>query len=169
MKNLLLLSLLTLFSCSTIQKAKDSRAVGRVLSNPDLTDYVYKIAIGLHPTQVQTIYIKGRDSVVIDSIAYPVFIDSIIKQKYPALNTDSIANTLRKTITILRVDTLKLPDTSLNRQLDFSLHTLYLEQGKSQQKDIQIASLEKTVTKKNWILVALGIIILGLGFLLFKP
>lgn len=159
--------ILLLNSCKV---TKDTRALGRVLSNPDLREQVYQVQAGLHPLlPTDPVYIKGKDSII--EIRYPVYIkgqDSIIQAQCPTLNLDSLKKALT-TIKIIRsVDTLKVPDTTLRRMLDNAITSNYKLTGQLIEKDKQTEAYKKQNGKRNRIdIIGGAAALLIVGFLVY--
>lgn len=138
-----------------------------VVSTMVASDYNLK-----HPIAQKITYIKGKDSLRIDSIPYDVFRDSIIKVECPSVNFDSLKRAWTKVIYHNSVDTIVYPDTTCWRKVDIIQSQYNVLQGKYVQQTVQAASLSKTQKKTSlWlIIVSVGafLIISGLTYLLFK-
>lgn len=174
MRNLLLILLATsaLYSCKAIQEARDRKALGRVLTNQSLLDKAYQVGVGLHPTFPETTYVKGKDSVRIDSVSYPVVDTLLIKEKCKELNIDSLKRLLTRTVYYSRVDTFYRQDTVLRRQYDLLLTEKYYLQGQLLAVDGQLTQAQKTATKRLgyiWLTgVAGGLLVLLLTYFLIR-
>lgn len=155
-----------LSGCASIQKARDNKAIGRVLASPTLTERVYSVAVGLHPVlPQQPKYIKGRT--VIDSVYFPVDVvrDSIIREECPSLNIDSLRDKLRVVVTKVSVDTLIQKDTSLIRIINNAQLQNSFKDGELLAQDGIISDLKKEMKAKQWWIFGMGLMIAGLAAL----
>jgi hypothetical protein len=165
---------LILFSCNAIKESRDRKAIGRVLSSPSLTDRVYNVAVGLHPVLPNNIYVPGKDTTIYDSIAYPIYVDSIIIKDCPKLNLDSLKKLFTKTIRItnIRVDTIKKEDVELKRLWASERDQRLYAQGQLLAVQGQLTDANKTIKEKNFTIIltdVIGAIIIGfLVIMLFK-
>jgi hypothetical protein len=150
------------------QTKKDDKLYKNATTNPRVAPRVAYDYNMLHPIDQKTILIKGKDSIVIDSIPYDRVRDSIIFSECPTLNLDSLKRALTRTITKIRTDTLLIPDTSTLRRLG-SVQANYTNlQGKYEQQTAQVSETKKDLSKwKLWSIVSGAFLLLVIGFLIY--
>ena len=126
-----------------------------------------------HPIDQKPIYIKGKDSVRIDSIPYDVVRDSLIKIECPTVNFDSLRKVWTKTIYHNTVDTLQVLDTNCLRRLNLQLTNYSQLQGKNLQMVEDNAQLNKSKGKVTLWLVGVSIafllVLLAIVYNFIKP
>lgn len=171
-KIITLLLLITLVSSCTT--TKNNKAVVRVLSNKDLTDRVGKVWEKSNPcVPVSPVYIKGKDSIRVDSTYADEQIselNSVIDSLYNFINSrpngervnrDSLRRVLLievmknchpKTIYNTRVDTVKKRDLRHEISLQSEIDNLA---GQLQQKDSQLSESRRSEKIKSWIIILL--------------
>lgn len=188
MKNLLffiitiLLAAFLFSGCTAIKNAKDSKAMGRVYANPDLSNQVFARLVIEHPCPPSTIeYIPGKTVTVIDSVkgnndSLNNIIDSLLSKNCPIENLDSLKKAIQKnckpviiTVTNNTRDTLKIPDP---RQLQMATDSLNFQRGQNVSLTNDVNIYRKSNSNKTWWIVGISafslIIIGGLIYLLFQ-
>ena len=168
MKLIYLSIIILLFNSCKV--TKDTRALGRVMSNPILREKVYEVQSGLHPLiNINPVYVKGKDSII--EVQYPVYIpgrDSIIKAQCPTLNLDSLKKALTTIITKKSVDTQKVLDPNFQRILSNVIENNNRLTGQMIEKDKQIDSYKKDNGRRNRIDIIGGVVALFIiGFLIY--
>ena len=135
----------------------------------------------------ETKYIKGEETVVIDSIYNKKVFDSLSAllqglDKVPPekLNIDSIRNALIKICTptviretVYRVDTIVKKDEAafftLKKDYDVAVSDNILKQERIKDLEKKLANCAKSKKNLNLLLILAGIAITGLLYLIFKP
>lgn len=161
--------------CAAIKNARDAKAVGRVMSSTDLSNQVFARLVVEHPCPPSQIeYIPGKTVTIIDSVVSPLNLDSILVRNCPTLNIDSIKQLFRRnpvviTVTHNTVDTIKVPDPRALQMANDSLNNV---RGQREVLKSQLATSQKSDTKKTWWIVGISVlsiaVIIGLIYLLFR-
>lgn len=159
-----------LFSCSVIEKSRDNKALARIYSRTDLSTQAYTVLEKQHPC-INTIteYIKGKDSIIIDSsysstniIFLNNYIDSlqkeIIKNPSQQINIDSLKKEIEKkcnpkTVYVYRTDSIRWED---KKALNEAIADVNTKQGEIIQLNTQVNDLKTTNKKKLFWIFGLG-------------
>lgn len=154
------------------EQKQDNKLYKEVISNDRVLPKAANVYNMLHPITQKIIYIKGKDSIRVDSIPYDVIRDSLIKVECPTVNFDSLKKAWTKVIYHNSTDTLIFPDTTCWRRAE-NISNQYLQlQGKYDQQTTQITSISKSQKKTSLWLIGVSIlsfiIIAGLTYLLFR-
>ena len=177
MKNQFLIGLLILiaglYSCSSAyQLRKDTKLDNKAISRAVIRKATVMKPIGdmynaLNPVEAKEVYVKGKETIVIDSIPYDRVHDSLIEAKCPTLNLDSLKKALTKTVYKTSVDTSKRVDTTCERKYISVNNELIQSKIESAKKDGQILELTNQLLKETksshkwmWIFIAAGVVIL---------
>lgn len=135
------------------QTKKDNKIFAAAISNPRVSqnlDAYYNLR---HPMQ-KPILVKGKDSIIEVPVIVDRVHDSLIKIACPSLNLDSLKKAVATTKIILRIDTLKLPDSSCERRAQITQNSFVTLQGKYDQQNIQLTQEKKSVNKLLWLFIA---------------
>lgn len=167
--------------CSIINKSRDNKALARIYSRTDLSAQAYSVLEKQHPCINTVEYIKGKDSVIIDSsynnenIAFlNDYIDSLKKKinenPYYTINIDSLKNVIEKKckpqkIYILRTDSIRTEDTKNLNEVKAENN---IKQGQIIQLNKQITELKLSNKNKIFWIIGLGCFILLAAFLRIK-
>lgn len=161
-------------SCTAYRKLiddkKDKKAVVRVMSDPILTDQVYNYALGSHPFDYTPIVIKGKDSIVYKPVPFDVVRDSIIKEKCPALNIDSLKKIYTSVVEHWHTpDIIIQKDTNTIQELVMAQFAFSNLQGQFTQQKSEIAATKKSKNKLMWWLIgACAFIVIENGLLIWS-
>jgi hypothetical protein len=154
------------------QDKQDHKLYKEVISNDRVLPKAANVWNMLNPIGQKIVYIKGKETTIIDSIPYDVIRDSLIRIECPSVNFDSLKKVWTKIIYQLRTDTLTYPDTTCWRRVDIIQSQYNTLQGRYSQQTEQVASLSKSQKKTSlWLIgvsILAGIIIAGLTYLLFR-
>lgn len=150
------------------QTKKDNKIFAAAISNERVSPRLDAYYNGLHPIQ-QPILIRGKDSIIEVPVIVDRVHDSIIHAACPALNLDSLKKALTSTVTKIRVDTLKVPDSSCERRSQILQSNLSTLQGKYDQQNLQAAQEKKRGNKWLWLFIgACAVLVIENGLLLYN-
>lgn len=155
-----------LFSCTTSRQLKeDNKTFVAAISNPRVYDRLDHYILSQHSFPAPTV-IKGKDSIIeVTYLKTDTLRDSIIRIQYPKLNLDSLRQTLTRTITKIRVDTVKGTDSLCQSTLQTLLYNISNLEGKNKAQELEIIGLKKSSNKWLWSFILTGIALLGtIGF-----
>lgn len=143
------------------QTKKDNEAISYAVTHKkSVMKPVADIWNSLNPVDQKVIYIKGKDSIRIDSIPYDKVRDSEVVLLCPSVNFDSLKKVWTRIIYHNSVDTFVTPDTGSLRRIYVLQSNLGEIQGKYDQ---QITEVQFSKTKNSkltlWI-IALSISLL---------
>lgn len=149
------------------KEKKDNKLFASAISNKVVSnqlDYYFSLQ---HPIG-EPVLIPGKDSIIYTPVYIDHVKDSLIKVACPFINLDSLRKANQVNIYHVRVDTLKIPDTTSIRQLQTLQKNNANLQGKFDQQTIQVSDAKKDFSKwKLWSIIS-GIFLLAvIGFLIY--
>lgn len=153
------------------QTKKDNKIFAAAISNDRVSQRLDAYYNTLHPLQ-KPVLVKGKDSIIEVPVIVDRVHDSIIHADCPSLNLDSLKKAAATTKLILRVDTLKLPDSSGERRAQIVQSNLSNLQGKYEQQTLQVNEVKADKKKATLWLIGVSVFsvlaIGGLAYLLFR-
>jgi hypothetical protein len=149
------------------QEKKNSKLFAAAISNKivsDQLDYYYSLQ---HPIG-KPVLIPGKDSIIYTPVYIDRVKDSLIKISCPEIDLDSLRKAGTVNIYHVRIDTLKIPDTTSIRQLQLIQKNNANLQGKYEQQTTQVSATKKDFSKwKLWSIISGFFLLAVIGFLIY--
>jgi hypothetical protein len=157
------------------QTKKDNKIIVAAITNPRVSKSLDAYFTSLRPLQ-KPVLIKGKDSIIEVPVIVDRVHDSIIHALCPDLNLDSLRKAVATTKTILRIDTLRVADSSCEPKLQIATSEINTLQGKLDQQASQLQEEKNNVkeekkrgNKKLWYFIAACVfILLENGLIIYK-
>lgn len=157
------------------EQKQDNKLYKEVISNDRVLPKAANVYNMLHPITQKIIYIKGEDSIRVDSIPYDVVRDSLIKVECPTINFDSLKKAWTKVIYHYSVDTVITPDTTCQHEMiALKIENVDLrvsnasKDGQILQQDKQIKATNKKSNIWMWLFIGMAILFAGAVYLIFR-
>lgn len=152
------------------QTKKDDKAISyAIIHKQSVMKPVADIWNSLNPIEQKVVYVKGRDSVRVDSIPYDRVRDSIISKECPSVNFDSLRKTWTKVIYHNSVDTISIPNTNSIRTIYSLQYDISNMQGRLDQQKLELQSSKSKNGKLVLWIIGLSISLLVIiGLVIYK-
>lgn len=159
-------------SCTAYKAArqvkKGDKIFAAAISNEDVSQRLDAYYNVLHPLQ-KIVLVKGKDSIIEVPVIIDRVHDSIIHAACPTLNFDSLKKAVATTKLIMRVDTLKVPDSTCERRAQIVQNNYSNLQGRFEQQSEQLSVEKKRGNKWLWFFIGACVFIVAEnGLIIYK-